>query len=305
MANKYGSTANSGMGAQSNSHVNFLSKISLLNSEKMHLHFLKWALGVNRKASNAGVWGDSGRYPLLYESINLTIKYAHRLKNLKNDSLVSLAFQEQENMKLDWYRGLEPILALDPCFSADHVAAFRKRSTNNPKTNSDNHSHVPKEDFLIHNGFKKRIPAQKTRPLGSKTFTPHIITKTLKANFRESWGATINSSRKLKFYINLKSDFGKEQYLDQIIKYSDRVNITRLRISAHRLQIELGRYKQIPREDRLCSWCKLVLGVETIEDEEHFLQYCDLNATPRRNIHHKIRSLTTKTPHTTATNFPL
>ena len=93
----------------------------------------------------------------------------------------------------------------------------------------------------------------------------------------------------------------KERYLDQIIKYSDRVNVTRLRISADRLQKELGRYNKIAKEDRLCSWCKLVLGVETIEDEEHFLQYCDLNATPGRNIYHKIRSLTTNTPHTTTT----
>jgi hypothetical protein len=34
MAKKYGSTASSGMEAQSNSHVNFQSKLSLLNSEK-------------------------------------------------------------------------------------------------------------------------------------------------------------------------------------------------------------------------------------------------------------------------------
>ena len=44
------------------------------------------------------------------------------------------------------------------------------------------------------------------------------------------------------------------------------------------LQIELGRYNKIAKEDRLCSWCKLVLGVETIEDEQHFLQYCNLEA---------------------------
>ena len=52
-----------------------LNKFSLLNSENVHLHFLKWVLGVNRKASNAGVWGESGRYPLVFENINLTLKY--------------------------------------------------------------------------------------------------------------------------------------------------------------------------------------------------------------------------------------
>jgi len=81
--------------------TNILKKISLLNSEKVHLHFLKWSLGVNRKATNAGVWGDSGRYPLIYESINLTLKYTQRLHNLRDGSLVSLAFQEQKNMHLE------------------------------------------------------------------------------------------------------------------------------------------------------------------------------------------------------------
>ena len=52
-----------------------ISKFSLLNCEKVHLHFLKWALGVNKKTSNVGVWGESGRYPLVFECINITLKY--------------------------------------------------------------------------------------------------------------------------------------------------------------------------------------------------------------------------------------
>ena len=40
-----------------NLSTDILRKLSLTNCEKVHLHFLKWALAVNRKASNAGVWG--------------------------------------------------------------------------------------------------------------------------------------------------------------------------------------------------------------------------------------------------------
>ena len=40
--------------------------ISRSLQEKVHLSNLKWALGVHRKASNVGVWGDSGRVPLIY-----------------------------------------------------------------------------------------------------------------------------------------------------------------------------------------------------------------------------------------------
>ena len=289
--------------AQQNFPINFLRQISLLNSEKVHLHFLKWSLGVNRKSVNAGVWGDSGRYPLLYESINLTIKYAQRLQNLKNDSLVSLAFKEQKNMKLDWYRGLEPILALDPSFTADHVTTFRKLNNTHSKHSSENHSKLPKEDFLIHNGFKKRIPSQSVHPIGSKLFTPHIILKVLKARFRESWGTTINTSRKLQFYRELKSNFTKENYLDHVTKYTDRANVTRLRISSHRLEIELGRHKQTPIEKRICSWCKIVLGTDTIENEAHFLNHCDLNATTRQKVLDKIQSVLRNPVSSTSTTI--
>ena len=69
-----------------------MKEISLLNSEKILKHFLKWAMGVNWKACNAGVCSETGCYPLIYECVNLTLKYAKRLKDLDNNSLISLAF---------------------------------------------------------------------------------------------------------------------------------------------------------------------------------------------------------------------
>ena len=279
----------------SNAHPpDILKKISLLNCEKLHLHFLKWALGVNRKACNAGIWGETGRYPLIYECVNLTLKYAKRLKDLDDNSLVSLAFKEQKNMNLDWYRGLRPILELDPCFSADHVTAFHLITNKHNSLSSDLNSKSaspPKEDFLIHNGIRKRIPPQSKTPISSNIFTPHVILKSLKQNFKSKWFSYINSSPKLEFYREIKSNFIKEQYLDQVTNYTDRANITRLRISAHRLEIELGRYNKTPRDERICSWCNLVLGVSTIENEAHLLNHCDLNAASRHKTMNKIKTL--------------
>ena len=37
---------------------NFLPKRNRTPYEKIHLYFLKWALGVHRKSSNVGVWGE-------------------------------------------------------------------------------------------------------------------------------------------------------------------------------------------------------------------------------------------------------
>ena len=41
-------------------------------------------------------------------------------------------------------------------------------------------------------------------------------------------------------------------------------------MSSHKLQIEIGRYKNIEREKRLCKLCSM----QKIEIEEHFLLEC-------------------------------
>ena len=264
-----------------------LRKISLTNCEKVHLHFLKWALGVHRRASSAGVWGESGRYPLVYECINLTLNYVRRLQKLNNNSLVSLAFKEQQNMKLDWYRGIEPLLETDPCFSSDHVSAYtqnkNRHHTTNPRNTLQQTKANPKPRLLIHHGIKKEIPADTLEPLKSKQFTPYIIMKSIKTDFRNAWTLNVNSSSKLSFYLEHKSNFNKELYLDHVDNFYDRASLTRLRTSAHRLEIELGRRNSTPRNERVCRWCTSHEHTDEIENEQHFIYKCSLN-TPARTI---------------------
>ncbi len=283
------------IGTNDQSHSSILKKISLINCEKVHLHFLKWALGVNRKSSNAGVWGESGRYPLIYECIKLTMKYVERLNKLDDNSLVKLAFEEQKNMNLSWYKGIEPILKIDPSYTADHVTAFNTRNSKHSeasttKVNSQNTHTSSKEEFLFHNGFKKRIPQQNVAPSISRNFTSYIIMKALKTKFKESWFSNVQTSSKLEFYKQVKQEFVKENYLDSVKNYFDRISLTRLRISAHRLMIELGRRTNAPRSDRVCAWCEITLGTRETENEIHFLDQCDLNAILRRNFKTKIES---------------
>ena len=249
-----GNVAKHNKNSNSTSNPSLLRKISLLNCEKVHLHFMKWALGVNRKASNCGVWGESGRYPLIFERINLTLKYFERLQKLNNNSLVELAFREQRQMNLDWYKGIESVLRVDPCYTADHVTAYNNlsiKSSHQTSTPISQSQHITtKEDFLIHNGFKRRLPSQTVKPLLSEIFTKHVIIKSLKFKFKESWSSAINASSKLEFYKKIKQEFTKESYLDLVQNYYDRIHLTRLRISAHRLEVELGRWHKTPRPER-------------------------------------------------------
>ena len=104
---------------------NFIAKINCVTSEKVHLSFLKWALGVHRKASNVGVWGETGRYPLIYQSIRLTLNYYNRISKSPKNSFIYAALMEQKHMKLPWYKNIENIIKLDDIYHIDHVTAHQ------------------------------------------------------------------------------------------------------------------------------------------------------------------------------------
>ena len=65
--------------------------------EKFHLKYLKWCCGVHQKASNTGMWGDTGRYPLLFNALKLAIDYYDRINKLSENTLVKKSYMEQEN----------------------------------------------------------------------------------------------------------------------------------------------------------------------------------------------------------------
>ena len=57
--------------------------------------------------------------------------------------------------------------------------------------------------------------------------------------------------------------------LTQILEYPT------IKISAHDLEIEYGRYKNTHRVDRTCAWCQSCMGINIVEDESHVLFHCD------------------------------
>ena len=76
----------------------------------------------------------------------------------------------------------------------------------------------------------------------------------------------------LRTYYLFKDDFCLESYLININDYVVRKCLSKLRMSSHSLEIEIGRHKnpKVPVDQRICNKC--VLNV--IEDEFHFLVIC-------------------------------
>ena len=255
---------------------NFISKINRSTSEKVHLSFLKWALGVHKKASNVGVWGETGRYPLIYQSIRLTLNYYKRLLNVPHDTFIHAALKEQQSMNLPWYRNIEPFLKLDEVYHLDHVTAYNKINGKTKKCERVQHP------YSLQNADNRDLI--KSKPMPSKKFRVQTILDQVKKHFVECWEYEKSNSSKLSFYNAAKNKFAREAYLDVIKGFSRRYSTTKMRISSHDLEIERGRYSKTPRENRTCHWCKVSMGSETIEDEYHVLYGCDLYADLRAKL---------------------
>ena len=274
---------------------NLTKKLSNLPCEKVHLSFLRWALGVHRKSSTIGMWGDTGRYPLLYQTIKLTLDYYKRIQNLKSNSLVFAALKEQKSMNLPWYKTIKGLLEVDEIYHKNHVEAFRILSSHKTKPlGSPNRTVNPRNQ----NSTAADSSCQQTtslEPLKSELFRPLLILKQCKEHFVSCWKLTKDSSPKLGlFYSKIKCKFNKEPYLKYVNNAKYRYRMCRLRLSAHDLEIEIGRYKNIAREKRICMWCNISMGDNCIEDENHLLFRCDLYNKPRKKLIATLQNLSNK-----------
>ncbi len=81
---------------------------------------------------------------------------------------------------------------------------------------------------------------------------------------------SIDNNSKLLLFKTLKSEYKPEYYLNYP-EMQIRKLISKFRISDHSLAIETGRYKNIPRNERICTTCNV------LDDEHHFFYHCRIN----------------------------
>ena len=91
----------------------------------------------------------------------------------------------------------------------------------------------------------------------------------LKEIYVRSWRNALENSNKALLYRNFKTKFEQEKYIHQLPD-TYIIAIARFRCSNHKLPIEQGRKRRIPREMRLCSDC----DSGSFGDEFHFLLEC-------------------------------
>ena len=78
-----------------------------------------------------------------------------------------------------------------------------------------------------------------------------------------------NDSSKLRTYALLKNKPGMSKYITDISNTKDRVELSKLRLSNHKLHIETGRFHNLDEARRICPFCK-----NQVENEIHFTISC-------------------------------
>jgi len=218
-------------------------------------------------------------YSYEFSERRLSLNYYTRLNKLEDDSFISAALQEQKALNLSWYKNIEPLLKLDNIYFEDHVTAHRILNHKSSVKATHSHPIPPSLRYL-----KCAVP------LPSKQYRVNKISDVLLNHFKACWEHEKSISPKLSYYHSIKKRFARESYLDLAHKFPHRYSTTKLRISSHDLEIENGRYQKVPRDQRICSWCKKNSGQEIMEDEKHFLFNCDLYTKLRSSVINSINN---------------
>lgn len=85
----------------------------------------------------------------------------------------------------------------------------------------------------------------------------------------QDWHRQINNSTKAHYYRYFMTELTVANYIFYNIPMKFRIALSRLRCSAHDLNIEIGRHDNTPQENRICYLC----NSQAIEDEFHFIIY--------------------------------
>ena len=98
-----------------------------------------------------------------------------------------------------------------------------------------------------------------------------VVHTKLKELFTIKWSNELQNMSSCDTYVNFKSNFEIEEYLNYLPPLS-RLAFCRFRLNNTRLPKVLGRYMQIPRDQRFCTLCT---NNELIGDEFHLLLECN------------------------------
>jgi hypothetical protein len=183
--------------------------------EKVHHKLGKSVLGIKETSSNIAAKSELGRLPLDTFIKTQVILYFSRIDCKEINPLVQEAFKLNKTLSQDgiytWYT-----------FAREILAEFD----------------INEEDlFVLDKPFKNPIKNSTKRVVKEK-YDQIILEK----------NSNLDENSKLFLYNKLKNEIKLEDYLSTLKNFNSRKILTKFRISDHKLEIEIGRYKKVPRE---------------------------------------------------------
>ena len=202
------------------------------------MQFLKRILGVNRSTTNILVRGELGRHTLQEEVLRRTIGHAKSIQEKDDSYLVKQAYNFELKADMTKNTNLLKVHEFAPQIHEIHQCFYPYAD--------------PYENIY-------NIPVDKL-----KKYTNEI--------FQSQWKVKLAGSTKGETYRQFKDKMAFEKYLE-LPDRKERVSLTKLRVSDHKLGIEEGRRctPKVPRDQRTCIMCP-----NDIDSESHFLMKCKL-----------------------------
>ena len=192
----------------------------------------KQIIGVQKQTTNIGVLLELGRVPMHFYAKKFAIKNWERIKRGKANSILLASYTDSTEENLPWTNGVKSILEKNGMLS-----------------------------FYLNDYSSKP-------PFISKRLFDRIFD-----TFHQNSFTSINQdTSKLRTYALFKKNAGFEKYLSEVKNVSVRIQVTKFRLSNHRLMIEVGRHLGIQnKEERFCPFCP-----QKVENEFHFLLECSV-----------------------------
>ena len=198
------------------------------------MKFCKRILGVHNKATNLAVYGELGCFPLICKVASLVVKFWIRIK--------------------------------DPYFENTLIGKAANLSLSN------NYQSASFTNYVLRLCDFNELTNIQVSNNCLERFMKDLKSKLIKI-WSDYWKSELSemSQGKLRTYCIFKPSLNFENYLNLIENCHFRSAVTKLRISAHSLPVESGRYKKIPLTNRTCNLCSLNL----VGDEFHYFFECN------------------------------
>lgn len=199
--------------------------------ERVHLKFCKILLNVKKSTPDFMIYGELGRYPLEIDIKLRILNYWSKLMCGKQEKLPVILYKY----------------------------AYKKYGMNIPWLNNI-------KSILDSCGLSYVWNAQY---FVSNTWLYHKVKVSVVDQFKQNWHSILLESPKAINYRLFKDNAERENYF-KILDDKNIITFCRFRILSHKLPIETGRWKNVPRENRNCKLC----NSGDIGDEFHYIFKC-------------------------------